>query len=142
MFLAASASLSAVGCGNGNRAAVSGTVTLDGKPLQQGVINFLLADGKGPSAGGTITDGQYEISATKGVMVGSNRVSISSVQPTGRKIQSLGRVDEEYAEAVPTRYNQQTTLLHEIQPGQNVLNFDLQGRIPIESIRRRYPGNP
>jgi hypothetical protein len=130
------------GCGDSNRAAVSGTVTLDGAPLEQGVINFFPAEGnKGPTAGGTITSGRYEIASEKGVAVGSNRVTISSVQKTGRKIQGVDVVHEERLEAVPAKYNSETTLVHDVQPGKNVLDFDLQDRVPIESIRRRYPGN-
>ena len=130
------------GCSDSNRAEVYGVVTLDGKPVEQGVINFFpTGDNKGPSAGSTIEGGRYEIASEKGVVVGANRVSISSVQATGRKIQSVDAVHEERLEAVPPQYNSQSSLTHDVQPGTNELNFELTGRVPIESSRRRYPGS-
>jgi hypothetical protein len=130
-----------VGCSDDNRASVSGTVTLDGQPLPHGVIDFFPTNGNsGPSAGSTITDGHYEIASDKGVVVGLNRVSISSVQKTGRSIQSVDAVHEERLEAVPAKYNHESELTRDVQPGANELNFDLKGRVPIETIRRRYPG--
>src|SRR5947209_6985710 len=49
--------LLAGGCGSGeNRCAVAGKVTLDGKPLEVGLISFLPSDGtQSPSAGGPVT---------------------------------------------------------------------------------------
>ena len=38
-----------------------GRVTLDGEPLAHGTIAFLPADGKGPTAGGLVTAGGYEV---------------------------------------------------------------------------------
>jgi hypothetical protein len=129
------------GCGDNKRASVWGKVTLDGQPLDQGVIEFFPAgDNTGPSAGGTIENGQYEVASAKGVAVGTNKVTISSVQKTGRSIQSKDAVHEERLEAIPPRYNFESELTRDVQPGDNELNFELEGRIPIETIRRRYPG--
>jgi hypothetical protein len=47
------------GCGNST--SVSGRVLFEGKAVANGAITFIPADGLGPVAGGTITDGQYEI---------------------------------------------------------------------------------
>jgi hypothetical protein len=38
-----------------------GHVSVDGEPLAHGTIAFLPADGKGPTAGGIVKDGQYEV---------------------------------------------------------------------------------
>jgi hypothetical protein len=138
---AAASILLIAGCGQGNRAAVSGMVTLDGKPIEQGAITFFPAPGnKGPSAGGTITNGRYDVASAKGVAIGANKVMISSVQPTGRKIPSAGTNYDERLEAVPAKYNNETTLTCDVQPGKNEFNFELQGRIPIESMHIQYPG--
>ena len=48
------------GCGGG-MATVSGKVTYDGSPVEDGTITFLPADGKGPSAGGKISGGSYVV---------------------------------------------------------------------------------
>ena len=129
------------GCGSSNRAGVTGLVTLDGKPLEGGVIGFFPAKGnKGPTAGAVITNGRYEINAAKGVPVGANRVNIKSMQKTGRKIPGPRGETDELANVVPPGYNTDSTLVCDIQPGSNELNFELKGRVPIETIRRIYPG--
>jgi hypothetical protein len=134
--------VSGVGCGSSNRASVEGKVLLDGQPLKTGVINFMpTEDNPGPTAGGTIVDGHYKIDAERGVAIGLNRVVISSKQPTGRKIQSLDRVDEEIAEVVPSQYNTKSTLTRDIQAGANEQDFELEGRVSSNSHRRSYPRN-
>ncbi len=66
VFLAvAFAAMAWIGVGCGGKKAenyrVFGTVTFQGKPLQQGVITFTPADGRqGVNAVWTITDGKYE----------------------------------------------------------------------------------
>jgi hypothetical protein len=49
------------GCGGPPQARARGRVTLDGEPLAHGTIAFLPADGKGPTAGGIVTAGGYEV---------------------------------------------------------------------------------
>ena len=128
------------GCGSGNRAVVTGTVTLDGMPLENGAINFYpTAGNKGPTAGSGIVNGHYRIEGAKGVAPGTNRVTISSSQKTGRKLVSRdGDAMDELAEAVPPKFNRKSTLTCEVLAGENELNFDLHRRIPIEKSRRKY----
>ncbi|HEY1187285.1 MAG TPA: hypothetical protein VGE74_06485, partial [Gemmata sp.] len=38
---------------------VSGTVSYEGKPVEDGAVTFVPTDGKGQTAGGTIKDGHY-----------------------------------------------------------------------------------
>jgi hypothetical protein len=60
-----------VGCGGkGN---VSGTVTLDGKPLPAGKISFL--PNKGPAVTAEIKDGKY---SAKGVPAGNAKVTVAT----------------------------------------------------------------
>jgi hypothetical protein len=69
----------AVGCGKGGptRNAISGTVQLDGKPLDKGAIRFSPIEGtKGPIVGGTIENGRYQLSKAVGPMEGRHRVEI------------------------------------------------------------------
>lgn len=51
----------AAGCGGPPQAIARGRVTVDGEPMAQGTIAFLPAEGKGPSAGGMVTSGGYEV---------------------------------------------------------------------------------
>src|SRR5688572_26319207 len=70
------------------RADVSGTVELDGQPIDEGAIQFIPVQGtQGPSAGGVIKDGKYAIPRGNGVVVGKNRVELRSFKYTGKKIQ-------------------------------------------------------
>ena len=76
--------VSLAGCGSNNplgRKAVSGKVTLDGAPLDNGTIEFAPLVAGGVPSGGLITAGSYSIPAEQGLPVGKYRVSIID-QPT------------------------------------------------------------
>ena len=128
--------LCSFGCGRSNgldRAAVAGKVTLDDTPLAAGSITFCpTGDTKGPAAGGTIEDGQYSIAVAKGPVVGRNRVEIHATRKTGRKVQApmsdRGVLTDEIVEAVPARYNSQSTLEMNVKAGDNALDFTLTTR--------------
>lgn len=122
--------LGVVGCSNGpRRAAVSGSVHVDGKPLERGVINFLPAQGsQGPGAGVAITDGQYELSAASGPIVGPCRVEIRGFRKSGRKIAPMGTPIDEEIQVVPAEFNDPSTLIREIKDGDNTIDFDLPGK--------------
>lgn len=121
----------AVGCGGDHvqRSAVKGEVLLDGKPVAQGRILFEpTGETKGPAAGASITNGNFEISAEQGVVVGRNLVRINANKPTGRKIKSSVSNDmlDETVEGIPEKYNTRSTLEKEIETGVNELSFDLE----------------
>ena len=66
-----------LGCGGGisrPTGTVSGTVTFDGLPLEEGVISFTSLEG-GPVTGGKITNGKY---IANNVTVGKNTVEIKA----------------------------------------------------------------
>jgi hypothetical protein len=74
-----------VGCSRENplgRKALSGRVTLDGAPLDQGNIEFHPTFEGGVQSGGQITGGHYSIKAHEGVIPGTYRVAISDFVPT------------------------------------------------------------
>jgi hypothetical protein len=119
------------GCGGpDNRAEVSGSISFNGQPLASGSISFVPAEGnKGPSSGGSIVDGRYSVPRAKGVALGKNRVSILSPVKTGRKIEfGGGRVEDEWVQSIPAKYNEQSELVREIQPGSNRLDFELYAK--------------
>jgi hypothetical protein len=126
-----------------NRAAVKGTVTLDGQPLPTGQITFFPAgDTTGPAAGGEIAAGQFSLDAREGPVVGRNRIEIRSVQKTGKMVKSpvaveadgaavAGMLVEEFADVVPKRYNTYSELEQEIQPDKvNEMDFSLMSAKP------------
>jgi len=74
-----------IGCGPENpkgRKALSGHVTLDGGPLEQGNIEFHPMFEGGLQSGGRIVSGNYSIPAHEGVVLGQYRVSITDFVPT------------------------------------------------------------
>ena len=69
------------GCGGTGRVPVSGKVTLDGQPLEHGLINFRPSQGNaGPGSGGVVNEGRFEIPADKGLRPGSYKVSITALK--------------------------------------------------------------
>ena len=68
------------GCGGGDgleRVAVSGSVTINGEPVPNGVVRFKPAAGtEGPMANTMITDGQYDISSDQGPVPGNYDVQV------------------------------------------------------------------
>lgn len=64
------------GCGGGSGSTVSGSVTVDGKPLDDGYISFYPAPNTpGPTTGGEIKGGKYTV---RGVAIGKNRAEITA----------------------------------------------------------------
>jgi hypothetical protein len=123
--------LAEVGCGPSGpeRASVSGKVTLDGKLIEQGTINFLPAEGNaGPSTGGVITNGRYDIRKVDGPVLGKARIELRAWRKTGRQIpnpMSAGSMMDEKVEAFPKTFNDESTLLKEVESGHNTFDFEL-----------------
>ena len=125
--------LLASGCGgSGGRQGLQGTVTLDGKPLPRGAIRFVPTGGTGgPSAGGEIEGGAFDIESSKGVLPGSFRVEITASRKTGRKVRdrASGEMTEMFAQYLPPRYNVNSELTAEVKPsGSDPFEFDLHSR--------------
>jgi hypothetical protein len=115
------------GCTAEKAASIRGKVTLDNEPAASGSIEFLPTAGTGKKAAAAIDHGLYSIPATDKLPPGSYRVKISWRKPTGRQIPSAdpGIMSDETREAVPTRYNTESTLTTEIASGDVEKNFDL-----------------
>jgi hypothetical protein len=135
--LAASILAGFVGCGSTTdelpREAISGAVTLDGRPLEEGVIQFLPAAasaGETP-AGGPIRDGRFDVSRDQGPTPGSYSVVILSGGDGAGGIQPGAIPGEGVAlkERIPAKYNARTTLTAEVKPGgPNTFEFALRTR--------------
>lgn len=114
-----------VGCDNSRssrRQALEGTVTLDGVPLTEGTIVLLPLPGtSGPTAGGTIREGEFSISSDKGVFAGTFRVEITAEGKTGKKMMDplVGVEIEEVVELIPVRYNHESELTATVTEGSN-----------------------
>ena len=109
------------------RAAVRGRVTVDGKPVEHGSIQFTPVQGTtGPVAGATIETGEYSVSKATGPVVGTNMVQITGSRKTGKKATNrLGMTRDEYISMVPQHYHSQPTLIRHVEVGRNVFDFKL-----------------
>ena len=102
-----------IGCGKSKgppTAVVSGKVSLDGAPLEKGVINFVPTDGKGTTEGGKIVKGAYSVT----VGLGDKRVEIRSPKVVGQRDAYPGDPNSPKMditeEVVPSRYNSRSEL--------------------------------
>jgi hypothetical protein len=112
-----------IGCGN-DRLGISGTVTIDGQPLQMGTINFRPAEGgSGNSAGAGIVDGKYEVVSDKGVKPGTYKVTIQGFRQTGRKVRDaqMGMVDE----TIPIAFKEANQLEVTVDSSNRTHDFEL-----------------
>jgi len=113
------------GCGDSTMSDVSGKVTLDGKPVEQGVISFYPMDGKTSTTGGSIKDGTYLVKVPIGVM----EVKISMPKVVGKKkLYDAANSPERTltAEALPPRYNDKSELRLEVTPGKVEKDWELK----------------
>jgi hypothetical protein len=103
---------------------VTGTVTLDGRPLESGLIRFVPTDGQTATADATISNGQF----TATVPVGEKRVSISAPKVVGkRKMYETpdSPTTDVVEELLPARYNAQSELTITITAGDQPATFAL-----------------
>ena len=118
------------------RESVSGTVTLDGKPLAHGAIRFFPApnnpSGFAIQGGDSIKNGNFSIPRAVGLVPGTYRVSIySGDADVGRPKAYVapGRFAPVAKEMIPFKYNAQSTLNAVIpKGGLSDLKFDLRSK--------------
>jgi hypothetical protein len=113
------------GCSNNRMAQVTGTVSLDGQPIDKGSISFIPADGKGATAGSEIKDGKYNVSkVSPGTML--VQIRYAKVSGTKKLYDAPGsKTRDTYTEVLPKKYNDDTELRFDVQPGRNEKNWEL-----------------
>ena len=134
--------MSCLGCGapaGPEYVAVGGTVSIDGKAVEKGVISFVSEDGK-RTAAGQIVAGAYEIPEQDGPSPGQQKVSINAfrktgerkksskmamfddkgtyIKPPGESTTSEGMV-ETREQFLPAKFNSMTTLTAKLKSGRN-----------------------
>jgi hypothetical protein len=126
--------LATVGCGAAKdphgRLPLSGTILLQGKPLDAGTIEFLPSDPKRSGARTIIRAGKYQVPREQGVPPGTYRVLISSPEPSksaepvgppGHKLPPLGQ------ERIPLKYNRDSRETVEVKAdAENRFDFTIQ----------------
>jgi hypothetical protein len=128
LILCASLALCGVsGCGT-KRPVVTGLVTLDGQPLNNGTIQFYPIAGDGQTSAASIgPDGRYRMEASPTKM----KVVIHATKVVGQRKAYEGQADSPMIDVVedllPIRYSDmnKTELKVDVVPGENVADFEL-----------------
>jgi len=131
-----------IGCSSSDQpelGQVTGTVSMDGKPLTGVAVVFQPENGR-PARGTTNAEGQYElvyIRQTKGAKVGPNRVQIASneegedsgeVESGDGEPKANSKGSKSSKPLVPKRYNVQSELKVDVKPGANTFDFQLESK--------------
>jgi len=125
------------GCGRSGpeRVVVSGTVTYQGKPVEDGQIRFVPAKGtEAPMSGGPIKDGKYAVDMKGGVPVGTHKVQILAHRFPPESLKILETLPPDATELemppreqyIPKKYNVNTTLEITIPSGSGKINRDFE----------------
>jgi len=133
-FASSLAALFAVGCGGEEgppREPISGVVTLDGRPLEKGLITFTPEAGGDLVVSGLVVDGAFSLPRAEGPGLGPHRVDVWSKKATGKTLKDRNDPDnpvEETVEQIPPRYNTRSELKADVvQGGENRFTYDLTG---------------
>ena len=117
------------GYSGARRFPLSGRVTVDGQPVQMGVISFIPQSESGRVSGGPVQDGMYSVSEEQGPTAGTYEVRLSWNKLTGRKIPNpsdKGYMIDEMVEGLPAKYRENSELIAEVSPKQTKFDFDLK----------------
>lgn len=114
---------------------VTGSVSLDGKPVPSGQIIFYDVAGAEKAYAGVITDGEFSFPST----AGQKKVSISSPQEVAGSSTIVGGTPgdpvsaenpaPQILESIPAKYNDQTELTADVTTtGDNTFPFELTSK--------------
>jgi hypothetical protein len=112
------------GCAEPTSGVVTGVVSVDGAPAKSGSIAFFPTNGKSRTAGAEIVDGQY----TAEVALGTSKVEIRVPKVVGeRKLYDTPNspIKQLMAESLPAKYNDESELTLDVQPGEHQHDFPL-----------------
>ncbi len=117
------------GAGDLKLGLVTGTITLDGEPVEGAVIEFTPVGEGRPSAGESDTSGTYTLyfkGSTAGALVGEHEVSMTTFQESMDYGGAEGFTDiPGRAEKIPKKYVQEKIRVT-VEPGSNTINLDLK----------------
>lgn len=119
------------------RAAVRGTVSLDGEPLEHGVVRFVPLDKTpGRKQSVSLTNGQFSMDEELGPAVGRHRIEIESTDTGGLELDDEDAMTRLHSEGVqridvqrvPPWYNRASRIVEEIKDGDNAFSFELSSK--------------
>ncbi|MCC7418867.1 MAG: hypothetical protein IT428_01170 [Planctomycetaceae bacterium] len=132
-----------LGCGGSNpgppRAVVSGKVTLDDQPIEEGSIAFIPMGGtQGPTSGAEIKNGEYKTPPDLGPVYGLHRVEITAYRKGKSKDvegvkgatggPSAGGATTSVDMYIPEKYNRKSELTLEVVAGENKGDYPLKSK--------------
>jgi len=127
------------GCGDG-KVVVRGAVKVDGQPIEEGSISLEPADGQGPTTGGIIKEGKYELTGNAAVAPGHKIVRIVGLRKTGKMVEAgppapKGTLIPQMEQCVPSHYNDQSQLRVDVTPGKpNTHDFAIKSKsLPLSA---------
>ena len=103
------------------RGKIWGQVTLDGRPVPNGLIRLIALDPAGINCLATIVEGKYELPAEQGPTKGKYRVEFSVPSAHKRKVPNPdvpGEFIEEAEETLPPKYHRDSQITIEYDPAQ------------------------
>lgn len=129
--------LAMAGCGQRgvqipNRVSVTGRVTVDGKPLEYGTVQFVPQSSEGHSAMGRVQNGRFTMESAEsfpGVVKGPYKVSIVSPKPVRDADKPRVMMDPDLVESnIPKRYGnlEKSGLAVDVTGPIRDLTFDLK----------------
>jgi hypothetical protein len=115
------------GCGSSGppRAAIHGRVTAGGQSLAAGRILFTpVHPNKGPSTSARITNGEYQLAAKDGPVVGANRVQIEVDLNLGFELDDEAAIAQRGGvpvppQPIPPEFGVQSTQVVEVKPDED-----------------------
>jgi hypothetical protein len=117
-----------VGCAGGDGRAmtkVSGKVTLDGVPVDDGQILFRRTSGEQKGYEGLIKDGTYQLDCEQGDV----KVEITAFRIVPGKFTTVNGPKEPVREMyVPEKYNTKTTLTQKLSGSSSTIPFELSSK--------------
>src|SRR5262245_1372294 len=122
-----------VGCGGDSlgRFAISGTVNVDGAPLEKGSISFQPAQDQRTSSGGVVSGGKFTVPRDKGLAAGKYLVVVNApMQAVNGKVPTADAMPGEppppAKERIPPEWNSASEHTIELNPkGPFVFSFDI-----------------
>lgn len=131
--LLAFASMALSGCGSTPPCSVSGTVSFEGQPIENGSLKFEpIGVSDSPGGRSLITGGKYNIPADQGMLPGKYRVIFYATKATGKTITNLevmpgesAQPREETVQFLPPKLNTESTIEAEFKAGENSKDFAL-----------------
>jgi hypothetical protein len=103
---------------------LKGKVTLDGQPVDGGLIRFVPADGNSQPEDCVVQGGNYTVT----MPVGMKKVEVYWTKGGGKAVDTASQGTEQIVQLVPPKYNTQTTLTHELVEGEQEQDFALTSK--------------